>query len=100
MLNMFKPKTSIGKKQLRRRIFSPCANSEKIDSWLDYLDHLLTLSPTDSENLRNYLQQVANLDVTLGQLNMQVRCLIQEFHHAINNNEPAIKKKSSCSLLV
>ena len=52
LLNMFKPKTSIGKKALRRRIFSPSASSEKINSWLDYLDSLLKLRETEIDNLR------------------------------------------------
>ena len=77
---MFKPKTSIGKKTLRRRIFAPCSNAEKINSWLDYLETLLGLRQNHVEELKGHLAQVASLDVTLGQLNMQVRCLIQEFH--------------------
>ena len=80
LLNMFKPKTSVGKKCLRRRVFSPCSNTKKINSWYDYLDTLLALRPNNVEELRNHLKQVASIDVALGQLNFQVRCLIQEFH--------------------
>lgn len=40
-LNMFKTRTSVGRKLLRRRVFSASADSNKINSWLDYLDLLL-----------------------------------------------------------
>lgn len=65
LLNIFKPKTSIGKKTLRRRIFSPSSNSEKINSWYSYLDKLLALKTSDADNLRNNLQKVSNIDIAL-----------------------------------
>lgn len=55
MLNMFKPKTSMGKKLLRRRIFSPSACPRKLNSWYDYLDDLVKLRQSDLDHLRGRL---------------------------------------------
>lgn len=69
LISLFKPSTSMGKKQLRRRINQPSACVVKINKWQDQLKQVLELNGGMAEaNLKSTLGCLNSLDTNLNQI--------------------------------
>jgi DNA mismatch repair ATPase MutS len=63
LFGQFKLQTYIGKRMLKRRLYSPSSDGRKIKKWQDYLETLLNLDEQELERLRTGLGNICSIDV-------------------------------------
>lgn len=77
LFNMFSCATLIGKRYLRRRLFSPCANELKLSKMYEKLEQALKISTDHTSLCVQSLSSIKNIDVRVTNLNLHVRMMFQ-----------------------